>query len=274
MKLYWSSRSPFVRKVMVVAHELDIAEKITSERVVVSAVKPNTDVMAHNPLAKLPTLILDDGSALYDSRVICEYLASLKPQPQLFPAAGQERWAALRQQARADGLLDTLILWLMERAKPAEQQQAALIEGSRMKLRAVLDAMEKDAGALEQQAFGIGHIATGVALSYVDFRFATENWRTGRPEARRLACDLCQAAEHDRHRARGRLLRRVECADQSSSPKRLATNSVSAAKAWAASAPSASITIVVPIPAASIINPMIDVPPTVSWPRVTRTSAS
>jgi glutathione S-transferase len=186
MKLYWSSRSPFVRKVMVAAHELDIAGTITSERVVVSAVKPNTDVMAHNPLAKLPTLILDDGTALYDSRVICEYLASLKPQPRLFPANGPERWAALRQQARADGLLDTLIVWLMERAKPAEQQQAALIEGSRMKLRAVLDAMEKDAGAKDVSGLGrthmdIGHIATGVALSYLDFRFSAENWRTGRP---------------------------------------------------------------------------------------------
>ncbi len=180
MKLYWSSRSPFVRKVMVAAHELGLAGKITTERVVVSAIKPNADVMAHNPLAKLPTLILDDGSALYDSRVICEYLASLNAQPQLFPAAGEERWAALRQQARADGLMDALILWLMERAKPAELQQAALIEGCRMKLRAVLDAMEKDAGGLERQAFGIGHVATGVALSYVDFRFAVENWREGR----------------------------------------------------------------------------------------------
>jgi glutathione S-transferase len=182
MKLYWSSRSPFVRKVMVTAHELGVAPQITTERVVVSAIKPNTDVMVHNPLAKLPTLILDDGTALYDSRVICEYLASLKTQPRLFPASGEDRWAALRQQARADGLMDTLILWLMERAKAAELQQTTLIEGCRMKLRAVLDAMEKDAGALERQAFGIGHIATGVALSYVDFRFAAETWREGRPK--------------------------------------------------------------------------------------------
>ena len=181
MKLYWSSRSPFVRKVMVVAHELGLAPKITCERVVVSALKPNLDVMAHNPLAKLPTLLLDDGSALYDSRVICEYLASLATQPRLFPASGPGRWTALCRQARADGLMDTLLQWLMERAKPAELQQAALIEGCRIKLKAVLDAMEKDAGALQQAAFGIGQIATGVALSYVDFRFAAEGWRDGRP---------------------------------------------------------------------------------------------
>ena len=182
MKLYWSSRSPYVRKVMVVAHEMDLAGRITCERVVVSALKPNSEVMTHNPLAKLPTLILDDGSALYDSRVICEYLASLKPQPRLFPEAGPERWAALRQQARADGLLDTLLAWLMERAKPAELHQAALIEGCRMKLRAVLDAMEKDAVSLADAEVGIGHVATGVALSYVDFRFAAETWRQNHPK--------------------------------------------------------------------------------------------
>ena len=182
MKLYWSSRSPFVRKVMVTAHELGLAGQIATERVVVSALKPNTDVMAHNPLAKLPTLILDDGGALYDSRVICEYLASLKPQAQLFPASGAERITALRRQALADGLMDALILWLMDRAKPAGLQQTALIDGCRMKLRAVLDAMEKDADALQTTPFGIGHIATGVALSYVDFRFPAETWRQGRAE--------------------------------------------------------------------------------------------
>jgi glutathione S-transferase len=161
---------------------LGLAEKITCERVVVSAMKPNTDVMAHNPLGKLPTLILDDGAALYDSRVICEYLASLKPDARLFPEAGPARLTALRRQALADGLMDALILWLMERAKPAGAQQPALIDGCRMKLRAVLDALEKDAPGLQSTPFGIGHIATGVALSYVDFRFAAENWREGRPQ--------------------------------------------------------------------------------------------
>ena len=186
MKLYWSSRSPFVRKVMVVAHELGLAGQIVTERVLVSASKPNAVVMAHNPLGKLPTLILGDGQALYDSRVICEYLASLQPQPQLFATDGPARFAALRRQALADGLMDTLLMWLMERAKPAEQQQPALIEGCRLKLGAVLDTMEKDAadqgeGGLQRAAFGIGQIATGVALAYLDFRFEPETWRVGRP---------------------------------------------------------------------------------------------
>ena len=73
MKLFWSTRSPFVRFVMVVAHEKGIADRIKTEQVVVAAAKPNAAVMAHNPLNKLPTLVLDDGTALYDSRVIAEY---------------------------------------------------------------------------------------------------------------------------------------------------------------------------------------------------------
>jgi glutathione S-transferase len=182
MKLYWSSRSPFVRKVMVVAHELGVADQITTERVVVSAVKPNVDVMAFNPLGKLPTLILEDGQALYDSRVICEALAAMKPQSRLFPAAGVARIDALRRQALADGILDTLIMWLMERAKPAELQTAALIDGCRLKLRTVLDAMEQDIAKPQSATLDIGQIATGVALSYIDFRFAAENWRDGRPK--------------------------------------------------------------------------------------------
>ena len=181
MLLYWSSRSPFVRKVMVTAHELGLADRVQTERVVVSALKPNLQVMAHNPLAKLPTLVLDDGTALFDSRVICEHLASLVGEPVLFPPAGPGRWTALCRQARADGLMDALLIWLMERAKEPALQQPALIEGFRLKLGAVLDAMAADVVALDSTPMGIGHIATGVALGYLDFRFAAENWRTRRP---------------------------------------------------------------------------------------------
>lgn len=183
MKLYWSSRSPYVRKVMVVAHETGIAARITTQRIVVSAAKPNADVMAHNPLAKLPTLVLDDGSALYDSRVIAEYLDGLQPESaRLFPSAGPARITALRRQALGDGLLDTLLGWLLERIKPEPKQQPAFIDACRLKLDAVLDVLEHDALALGQERFGIGQIAIGTALCYVDFRFAAEQWREGRPQ--------------------------------------------------------------------------------------------
>lgn len=183
MKLFWSSRSPFVRKVMVVAHELGLADRITCARVVVSATAPSVEVMRHNPLGKLPTLVLGDGEALYDSPVICEYLASLSPGAAMFPSEGSARWQALRRQALADGLMDTLLVWLLERIKPAEQQQSALIEGCRTKLTAVLDVMQKDAAAMsrEDQPFDIGLVATAVALSYADFRFPAEAWRSKHP---------------------------------------------------------------------------------------------
>src|SRR5262249_30120247 len=104
MKLMWSSRSPFVRKVMVAAHEVGVAGRIATERVVVAADKPNAQVMALNPLSKIPTLVLDDGTALYDSRVICEYLDALHDGPRLFPADPAARWRALRRQALGDGV--------------------------------------------------------------------------------------------------------------------------------------------------------------------------
>ncbi len=180
MKLYWSSRSPFVRKVMVVAHETGLAPRIATERVVVSATKPNAEVMKSNPLGKLPTLILDDGRALYDSRVICEHLDSLHGGSRLFPADPAARIEALRRQALGDGMMDFLLVWLLERIKPEAQQQGELIAGCRMKLKACLDQLEGEAQALAASPISIGHIALATALGYADFRFKDESWRDGR----------------------------------------------------------------------------------------------
>jgi glutathione S-transferase len=180
VKLYWSSRSPFVRKVMVVAHEVGLADRIECERVIVSATKPNTEVMKHNPLGKLPTLILHDGSAVFDSRVIAEHL-DLMASGRLHPAEPVARIDALRRQSIGDGIMDFGVLWLLERMKPAEQQQAALIDGCRLKLGAVLAMLEKDVVRFKPEPIDIGHLALGTALSYLDFRFPAEEWRKGRP---------------------------------------------------------------------------------------------
>lgn len=182
MKLFWSSRSPFVRKVMIAAHEKGLAAGLETERVVVSPTKPNPTVMAHNPLNKLPTLLLDDGSALYDSRVIAEYFDQVGSGPALFPPSGPARVAALRRQALGDGTLDFLLSWLIERLRPAEQQAPALIDACRLKLTTVLDHLEaNEAADLARQPLDIGHIAIGCALGYADFRYGDEAWRTGRP---------------------------------------------------------------------------------------------
>ena len=181
MKLFWSSRSPFVRKVMVTAHEVGLAGRIRTERVVVSAATPNAEVMAVNPLNKIPTLVLDDGSALYDSRVICEYLDTLHDGPKLFPADARARFAALRRQALGDGLMETIVLRLGEQARPAAQQSEKHLAAYRLKIAAALDRLEAEAAELAG-APAIGHIAIGCGLGHLDFRFAADDWRSGRPK--------------------------------------------------------------------------------------------
>ncbi len=98
MKLHWSLRSPFVRKVMIVAHERRLVDRLDCMRTVAAMTKPHAGLMKDNPLSKIPTLVLDDGTALYDSPVICEYLDALDGQPQLFPL---ERSAAGFRAQRA-----------------------------------------------------------------------------------------------------------------------------------------------------------------------------
>ncbi|MBW8270411.1 glutathione S-transferase [Caldovatus sp. SYSU G05006] len=179
MVLHWSSRSPFVRKVMVVAHETGQAGRIRTERVVVSARTANPEVMRDNPLGKIPTLRLPDGTVLYDSAVICEYLDSLHDGPRLYPPAGPARWTALRRHALGNGLLDNLVLWRGAREWP--HRLADLEAALAAKTQAALDALEAEAEALAATPFSIGHVAIGVALAYLDFRFGELGWRAGRP---------------------------------------------------------------------------------------------
>jgi glutathione S-transferase len=179
MKLHWSPRSPFVRKVMVVAHECGLADRIACVRTVAASTKPHAGLMQDNPLSKIPTLVLDDGTVIYDSPVICEYLDGLDDAPKLHPAEPKARLAALRRQALGDGFLDMLVLLRDERlrANPSEVHKAS----AAARKAAVLDSLDREAAALGAAPFGIGHIAIGCALSYLDFRYADEDWRKGHP---------------------------------------------------------------------------------------------
>lgn len=181
MKLLWSSRSPFVRKVMVFAHEAGLQSRIETQRTVVAPTKPNAEVMRLNPLNKLPTLILDDGTALYDSRVIVDYLDTLHPGAKLIPPAGEDRLNALRIQALCDGILDFLLLGLSERARPEVQQSPELKSALVTKFAAGFDRLEIEAPALSSARFGLPEIAVAVVAGYADFRYAASNWRDGRP---------------------------------------------------------------------------------------------
>ena len=181
MLLHWSPRSPFVRKVMIVAHEAGLADRIETVRTVVAAATPNDELMKANPQSRLPTLELADGTALYDSRVICEYLDSLHGGAKLFPENFPERLVALRRQALGDGMLDTLVMWRGEQLRAPAQQSIKHMQAWKLKTRASVDMLEEEAGALAALRFSIGHIALGVALDYVDFRFSELAWREGHP---------------------------------------------------------------------------------------------
>jgi len=179
MKLHWSPRSPFVRKVMIVAHERGLADRITCVRTVAAIAEPHAELMKDNPLSKIPTLVLDNGTVLYDSRVICEYLDSLGDGPKLFPADSNARLTALRRQALGDGFLDLLVLNRNERARV--QPSDAHLKSAAARKVVVLDSLEQEAAALSVAPFGIGHIGIGCALCYLDFRYAEEDWRKDHP---------------------------------------------------------------------------------------------
>jgi len=190
LKLFWSTRSPFVRLVMVIAHEKGLVAQIECEQVVVAASRPNEDVMAHNPLNKLPTLVLDDGTALYDSRVIAEYFDATGNGPALFPMAGEARWDALRRAALGFGLLDLLVGWLPERRKAESERDSELGAALELKFRAAIDELERIAGDMAGNEFDIGQAAIGCALGYADFRYGDLDWRQGHPVLSELCDDI------------------------------------------------------------------------------------
>ena len=182
MLLHWSPRSPYVRKVMIVAHEVGLSDRIDTARTVVAAATPNVELMKENPQSRLPTMRLADGSALYDSRVICEYLDTLHEGDKLFPASGSERLVALRRHALGDGMLDTMLMWRGEQLRPAASQSIKHMQAWKLKTNVSVDMLEeREVEALAASRFSIGHIALGVALGYIDFRFPELAWRNGHP---------------------------------------------------------------------------------------------
>jgi glutathione S-transferase len=175
MKLHWSPRSPFVRIVMVAAHELGIAQDLTLVRTVAAMSEVNHELSADNPLNKLPTLVLDDGTALFDSRVILRFLDR---NDQLHPAGVD----AIRWQALGMGLLDILVLLRNERDRVENLRSDAHMTAWKQKVANSLDWLESRVSELAARPFDVGHIAVGCALGYMDLRFAELAWRSGRDE--------------------------------------------------------------------------------------------
>ena len=182
MILHWSPRSPYVRKVMIAIAEMGLQDCVRTVRTVAGGTTPHWALMRINPVGKIPTLELPDGTALYDSPVIIEYLDTLHDGAKLYPTAWPERLTALRRHALGQGMLDSALPLLGEGFRPIERQSEPHKALWRAKLVACVEALEGEAEALASGGFTIGHLTIGVALGYLDFRFSDIGWRNGHPK--------------------------------------------------------------------------------------------
>ncbi len=180
MKIYYSPASPFVRKCLVVASELGLADRIEKLPSAAHPINRDPIIMATNPLGQVPTFFTDDGQAIFDSRVICEYLNSLVQGP-IFPKESQDRWLTLTEQSLADGVLDAALLARYETAvRPEQFHWTAWTQSQLEKIGSALDYFEGVADQRKEQ-IDIGTISLGCALGYLDFRFPDFDWRSARP---------------------------------------------------------------------------------------------
>jgi glutathione S-transferase len=170
--------SPYARKVLVAAAERGLADRITRE-----IANPHTrpeELVSANPLSKVPTLIADDGAVHVDSLAICLYLDTLGDPPPLAPLTGENRWPVLQRHALAHGIMDCSVTRRVESLRAAEPDRIAWMERQLATTGRVLDRFESSI-----ESFGadvaLDTITLACALSYLDFRFPDDAWRTGRP---------------------------------------------------------------------------------------------
>jgi glutathione S-transferase len=196
MKLIGAITSPYVRKVRIVMAEKKLDYQFVTEDVWAA----DTTIAASNPLGKVPCLIMEGGEALFDSRVIVEYLDTLSPVGKLIPGSGRERAEVKTWEALADGLLDAAILARLEATWPGRkdtERSPAWIDRQMKKIHDSLSAMDR---ALAERSHCVGihlslaDIAVGAALGYLDFRFPTIDWRGAHPNLGALYERLAQRA--------------------------------------------------------------------------------
>ena len=181
MKLYWSNASPYARKVRMVIAERNLQSLI--EEVTVDVYADPAELLAANPFGKIPTLVTDEGFALFDSPVICAYLDA-RPEARgerLQPQAGPERWMVMRAEAYGDALTDLGFALMAERRKPEGEKSPTLAKRQRGQLVRGLDAAPATIRTLPERVT-LGHLAFASALGYLDFRHGDLNWRDGRGE--------------------------------------------------------------------------------------------
>jgi glutathione S-transferase len=177
MKLYYSPTSPYVRKVMACAIIRGLDGRIEKHPSNPHVSPP--DLVADNPLSKVPCLVTDDRLPLFGSQLICEYLDSLGDELPLFPDHGAPRWRALKFQSLGDGILDAAVPCRGEQGKPKEAARDAQIARFKEVISRAVDVLEADPPS---KHVDIGSITVACALGYLDFRFADDNWRAGHPK--------------------------------------------------------------------------------------------
>ncbi len=176
MKLLYTLNSPYARKVRIVALEKHI--DLTLQEVVLA--DPDCPVKNHNPLGKVPVLILNDGDNLYDSRVIVEYIDNHAPGTHLIPQDNSSKIATRRWEALADGVCDAAITAMLEGRRPPEQQSQAIVDKQLDKVMRGLDVLNLDITKKKwcvNETFSLADIALGCMLGYVDYRHKQLNWQ-------------------------------------------------------------------------------------------------
>ena len=184
LKLFYAPTSPYARKVRIVLAE----KKIECQGVEASPWSEDSIVPQYNPLGKIPVLVLDDGTTLYDSRVIVEYLDNVSPVSRLIPEPARQRIVVRRWEALADGTCEAAIGIVQESKRPAARQSADFIERQQSKVVAAVAEMARDLGDkpwCNGEAYSLADIAAGFALGYLDLRQADLGWRKNYPNLAR-----------------------------------------------------------------------------------------
>jgi glutathione S-transferase len=186
MKLIASLTSPYARKVRVALAEKKIEYDLIEE----SPWAVDTTVPTYNPLGKVPVFVLDDGTTLFDSRVIVEYLDTVSPVSRLIPEPNRQRIGVRRWEALSDGICDAAVAIVLENKRAARQQDRHWIERQRRKVDLGLQELARELGDkawCNGEAYSLADIATGCALGYLDLRHAAIDWRGAYPNLVRLA---------------------------------------------------------------------------------------
>ncbi|MFA9230798.1 MAG: glutathione S-transferase [Microgenomates group bacterium] len=193
MQLYSSPTTPFGRKVAILIIEAGLQDRVAIATVSGTPLDPGTLPIDRNPLGKIPALILNDGRAIYDSRVICRYLDA-QSGAGLYPK-DDSLWDVLTLEATADGILEAALLMVYEnRIRPEDKRFEPWVDGQWSKITRALDALETQWQGLLNGPLTAAHIAVACALGYVDFRHQTRDWRADRPKLATWSAQMLQRA--------------------------------------------------------------------------------